>query len=257
MLRVRGIPFGQHEGGSLLLTLDDVTRQEALENTRQRFISNLSHELRTPLTSLRIAVENLQAEQTQSGLADPNVAMLLRSLDRMTLLLEDISELSRIESGALRLNPASVLAKASLGELMDEFRPQAVASGIGLTAASSLPEDARIRVDALRLHQLVGNLLSNAIKFSPAGSRVELRLTASAGRMRWEVSDQGPGIAPGDQAKVFERFFRAATVRGIPGTGLGLAIAKHLARLMDGEVGFTSAPGQGTTFWVELPLGEG
>lgn len=256
ILRVRGIPFSQIQGGGLLLTVDDVTRQEALENTRQRFVSNLSHELKTPLTSLRIAVENLQAEKTEGGQADPNAAMLLRGVERMTLLLDDISELSRIESGALRLSPAPVGLGSLVQELLDEAGPVAKAKGITLISRFDGAADAVVRVDGLRLHQLVGNLLGNALKFSPEGATVELGLALAEGRMRWEVKDHGPGIALADQPKVFERFFRAATARGVPGTGLGLAIVKHLARLMEGEVGFTSEPGRGATFWVDLPAAE-
>ncbi len=256
ILRLRGIPFQHGPGGSLLLTVDDVTRQEALENTRQRFVSNLSHELKTPLTSLRIGAENLQAEKTQGGGPDPNVAMLLRAVERMTLLLDDISELSRIESGALRLAPAPLSIQAFVRELLDEAGPLARARNLTLRTRLDGAGEAVVRVDGLRLHQLVGNLLGNAIKFSPEGSTVELALSLAEGRMRWEVQDQGPGIALADQPKVFERFFRAATVRGVPGTGLGLAIVKHLARLMGGEVGFTSEPGRGATFWVDLPAVE-
>lgn len=253
ILRLRGLPFAGGGEGSLLLTLDDVSRQEALENTRQRFVSNLSHELKTPLTSLRIAVENLQAERTETGQQDPNVAMLLRAVERMTLLLDDISELSRIESGALRLSPGPVEVEGFLRELLGEFEPLAKAKGLRLEARVEGDRGSVMRVDGLRLHQLVGNLLGNAIKFSREGGPVELSLRLGEGRMRWEVRDEGPGISLADQPKVFERFFRAATVRGVPGTGLGLAIVKHLARLMGGEVGFQSEPGRGATFWVDLP----
>jgi two-component system phosphate regulon sensor histidine kinase PhoR len=253
ILRVRGLPFGSGAGGSLLLTLDDVSRQEALETTRQRFVSNLGHELKTPLTSLRIASENLQAEKTQGGHQDPNVTLLLRAVERMTLLLDDISELSRIESGALRLAPGPVPVEGFLRELLGEFEPLAKAKGLRLSSRVEGDPGSVLTVDGLRLHQLVGNLLGNAIKFSPEGGPVEVVLRLEEGRMRWEVRDEGPGISLADQPKVFERFFRAATVRAVPGTGLGLAIVKHLARLMGGEVGFQSEPGRGATFWVELP----
>jgi two-component system phosphate regulon sensor histidine kinase PhoR len=254
-LRVRGIPFRPEQGGGLLLTLDDITRQEALESTRQRFVSNLSHELRTPLTSLRIAAENLQAEQTASGVGDPNLGMLLRGVDRMNLLLEDISELSRIESGALRLAPAPLELEPFVQDLVDAFSPLAREKGIALETRLLAAGKVQPTVDALRLHQLLGNLLANAIKFSPAGTTVTLGLGLSEGRMRWEVRDQGPGIPLNDQPRIFERFFRSAAVRAVPGTGLGLAIVKHLTLLMGGEVSFASEPGRGATFWVELPAG--
>jgi len=257
ILRIRGLPFRSGNEGSLLLTLDDVSRQEALENTRQRFISNLSHELKTPLTSLRIATDNLQAERTQSGMQDADIALLQRAVERMTLLLDDISELSRIESGALRLNPGSVQVGAFAKDLLEEFAPQARKKDLRFLADLAPGIEASVvRVDGLRLHQLLANLVSNALKFSPPGKEVVLAFALEGGRQRWEVRDQGPGIALEDQSKVFERFFRSASVRSVPGTGLGLAIVKHLARLMGGEVGFDSRPGAGATFWVDLPAGE-
>jgi two-component system phosphate regulon sensor histidine kinase PhoR len=257
ILRVRGLPFRSGAEGSLLLTLDDVSRQEALENTRQRFISNLSHELKTPLTSLRIATENLLAERTRSGAQDPDIALLQRAVERMTLLLDDISELSRIESGALRLNLARVPVAGLARDLAEEFGPLARLRGVRLRTDLGGAEDAVVFADGLRLHQLLANLVSNAIKFSPEGREVRLAFALVGDRQRWKVSDQGPGISLEDQPKVFERFFRSATVRSIPGTGLGLAIVKHLARLMGGEVGFESRPGAGATFWVDLPAGGG
>ncbi|MFN8009949.1 MAG: HAMP domain-containing sensor histidine kinase [Holophagaceae bacterium] len=256
ILRIRGLPFRSGAAGSLLLTLDDVSRQEALENTRQRFISNLSHELKTPLTSLRIATDNLQAERTQSGVQDADIALLQRAVERMTLLLDDISELSRIESGALRLNPGPVEVGAFAKDLLEEFAPHARQKSLRLHADLAPGTEATVvRVDGLRLHQLLANLVSNGLKFSPPGREVALAFALEGGRQRWEVRDQGPGIALEDQAKVFERFFRSASVRSVPGTGLGLAIVKHLARLMGGEVGFESRPGAGATFWVDLPAG--
>jgi len=261
VLRLRAIPFrapALAEGQAwVLVTLDDITRQEALETTRQKFISNASHELKTPVTSIRIAVENLQEGAMVSEDGDANLKIILRSLDRMTMLLDDISELSRIETGALRLSPAPLRLEAFLAELLDNLKGQAAARSVNLRGHAVLEMEGRtFEADPLRLTQLLENLLSNAIKFSPAGGEVTLKAGPEGPWLVWVVSDQGPGISAQDAKRVFERFYRAPSVRAIPGTGLGLAIVKHLALLMGGEVTLESEPGHGATFTFRMPLTE-
>ena len=261
-LQVRALPFpdpGRPDSPNawVLVTVDDVTRQEALETTRQKFISNASHELKTPVTSIRIAVENLQEGAMVSEEGDATLKIILRSLDRMTMLLDDISELSRIETGALRLSPVPLRLDAFLAELLDNLKGQAAARSVNLRGHASLQMEGRtFEADPLRLTQLLENLLSNAIKFSPTGGDVSLKVAPDGPWLVWVVSDQGPGISAQDAKRVFERFYRAPTVRAIPGTGLGLAIVKHLALLMGGEVTLVSEPGQGATFTFRLPLPE-
>jgi two-component system phosphate regulon sensor histidine kinase PhoR len=252
-LRVRAIPFAPLGAVSgVLLTLDDVTSQEALETTRQKFISNVSHELKTPVTALRIAAENLLDE----ALADPARAgaqSILRSVDRLTLLLGDLSELSRIESGALHLDPVRLDLAAFVAALVKDQQARLAAVNVGLDAVVDAPEGATLLADPLRLSQVLENLVSNAIKFSPAGGRVRLAVRLSAQGQVWEVVDQGPGIPEAEQGRIFERFYRAQGAKSKPGTGLGLAIVKHLCRLMGGEVTVESRPGEGATFRVMLP----
>jgi len=262
-LQVRALPFPDPflpdaAHAWVLVTVDDVTRQEALETTRQKFISNASHELKTPVTSIRIAVENLQEGAMVSAEADGNLKIILRSLDRMTMLLDDISELSRIETGALRLVPAALPLEAFLADLLGNLQGQAAARAVALRADLG-PELAgrMFQADPLRLTQLLENLLSNAIKFSPAGgAEVTLGVALEGPWLVWTVADQGPGISAQDAKRVFERFYRAPTVRAIPGTGLGLAIVKHLALLMGGEVTLQSEPGHGAVFTFRLPWSE-
>lgn len=255
VLRVRALPFPfAGEGDGLLITLDDITRQEALETTRQKFISNASHELRTPVTAIRVAAENLLDDGHIPAAGLPNLKSILRSVDRMTLLLEDISELSRIETGALRLNPEPIDLVAFTRLLVEDQAPPGRARGIGLELC--VDESVRgqfLHTDPLRLGQLLGNLLENAVKFSPDGGRVTVSVSLAAGQASWVVRDQGPGITEADQKRIFERFFRAPSTRGIPGTGLGLAIVKHLAHLLDGEVGVQSEAGRGSTFTLKIP----
>lgn len=262
VLRVRALPFQLDPSldprfgpTGLLLTLDDITRQEALESTRQKFISNASHELRTPATAIRIAAEDLlEGGFVQPG-GESNLRIVLRAIERMSLLLDDISELSRIETGALELNPQRLDLGGFAERLVEDHRAKAEARRIRL--ALTTPEaPAALIADPQRLGQLLDNLVSNAIKFSPEGSTVNLRLDLEPGWAIWSVQDQGPGIALAEQARVFERFYRSPSTRGVPGTGLGLAIAKHLARLMGGELTLRSDPGQGATFTFRLPASD-
>ncbi|WP_291271367.1 HAMP domain-containing sensor histidine kinase [Geothrix sp.] len=252
-LRVRAIPFAPAGSVSgVLLTLDDVTSQEALETTRQKFISNVSHELKTPVTAIRIAAENLQEEALPDS-AQAGAQSILRSVDRLSLLLGDLSELSRIESGALHLDPVRLDLAAFLASLVKDQQARLAGAGVSLAVEVEAPEGATLLADPLRLSQVVENLLSNAIKFSPPDGRVELRVRLSERGQLWEVKDQGPGIPLADQGRIFERFYRSQATKAKPGTGLGLAIVKHLCRLMGGEVTVESQPGEGATFRVMLP----
>jgi len=259
VLRLRAIPFQAPAtaGAWVLVTLDDVTRQEALETTRQKFISNASHELKTPVTGIRVAVENLQEGALVLPEGETSLRIILRAVDRMTLLLEDISELSRIETGALRLEPVPLRLGAFAAEALENTRPQARAAGVrvDLDLPAELAE-VRFRADPFRLTQLLDNLLSNAIKFSPGGAEVRFGIRREGPWLTWSVADHGPGISATDAQRIFERFYRAPSVRRIPGTGLGLAIVKHLAVLMNGEVDLHTEPGKGSTFIFRLPAAE-
>jgi len=252
-LRVRAIPFAPLGSVSgVLLTLDDVTSQEALENTRQKFISNVSHELKTPVTAIRIAAENLQEEELSLGARTMALSML-RSVDRLTLLLGDLSELSRIESGALSLAPESLDLANYVDTLAKDLASRYADSGVQLVVDLEAPKEARIVADPLRLHQVIENLVSNAMKFSPVGGRVLLSVSLGRQGHAWAVQDEGPGIPEADQGRIFERFYRTQGAKVKPGTGLGLAIVKHLCRLMGGEVTVESRSGAGATFRVMLP----
>jgi two-component system phosphate regulon sensor histidine kinase PhoR len=255
ILRVRAVPLDPAEvPAGVIVTLDDVTRLEALETTRQKFISNASHELKTPVTSIRIAAEGL----LDSGLAGPEGASslqsILRSVDRMTLLLNDISELSRIETGALQLAFADIPLQDFLEDLQPALEEQARAKNIRLEISSAPALAAAVlHADGFRLQQLLENLAGNAIKFSPGGSTVRVTTSLQDPWLRWDVQDQGPGIALSEQKRIFERFYRSPAMRGVPGTGLGLAIVKHLAVHMGGEVQLRSNLGEGSTFTLLLP----
>jgi CheY-like chemotaxis protein len=182
-------------------------------------------------------------------------------------LINDILDLSKIEAGKLQLETGTFDLDALLQTLQRTYGTLAEAHGLTLTLQTApAPPDlplGRVTGDALRLRQVLSNFLANAIKFTPAGG-VVLRAhrlddsagTGAAARVRFEVQDSGPGIAADVQARLFEPFMQAdqSTTREFGGTGLGLSICRELATLMGGTVGVHSAPGQGSTFWAELPL---
>ena len=256
VLQIRAMPFqAGMETRGVLVTMGDVTRMEALETTRQKFISNASHELKTPVTAIRVAAENLQEGETLSAEDESSLRTIFRAIEKMSLLLDDISELSRIETGALVLEARPFKVADFAQELLEDLAPQAKAKGmlLQLELGPGL-EDLVLVSDPLRLHQLLENLLSNALKFSPKGSSVHLEAAREPDFLRWGIRDQGPGIADLEQARIFERFYRTASARGVPGTGLGLAIVKHLARLMGGEVLLESEVGKGSLFTFRMPL---
>jgi two-component system phosphate regulon sensor histidine kinase PhoR len=252
-INVQGAPANSSWMGALLV-IQDITQQEALEQTRQKFISNASHELKTPVTSIRVAAENLMADGWIPPEGEGNIKIILRNIDRMTLLLNDITELSRIETGALTLEQGPILLEAFLKDMVDNAHPLAKHKNVRLLIDIDPCLVAKqFMSDPLRLNQLIENLMSNAIKFSPDNSTVLLSARLEDQWVIFSVRDNGPGISPKDSARIFERFYRTQSARGVPGTGLGLAIVKHLCRVMGGEVSFVSSPEKETTFFVKLP----
>jgi two-component system phosphate regulon sensor histidine kinase PhoR len=239
------------------VTLDDVTQFEALETTRQKFISNASHELKTPVTGIKVAVENLVEGGCVSEGGETSLRIILRALDRMVLLLDDISELSRIETGALRLEPRPLTLGPFMDELLDGVAPLAAARKVRiLREVEPGTEDLAFRADPMRLGQALENLVSNAVKFGPEDSEVRVSVRREGDLLAWTVRDRGPGIREQDLPRIFERFYRAPATRGVPGTGLGLSIVKHLAVLMGGEVDVRSSPGDGAAFTFRHPVAQ-
>ncbi|MBP1626018.1 MAG: hypothetical protein H6Q00_493 [Holophagaceae bacterium] len=259
ILRIRAFPIDLDPGETygVLVTLDDITRQEALETTRQKFISNASHELKTPATSIRIAAEDLLEGNLVVPEGETSLRIIIRSVERMAMLLNDISELSQIETGATALEPAPILLGGFLEGVLEDVSSQAQARQIHLSShLEDGLESTTLVTDPHRLQQLLDNLLSNAIKFSPEQAQVKLMASREGEWVSLSVVDQGPGIAEAEQSRIFERFYRSPLTRGVPGTGLGLAIVKHLASLMGGEISLRSTPGSGATFTLRLPLAE-
>jgi two-component system phosphate regulon sensor histidine kinase PhoR len=233
----------------------DITQIEHLERVRQEFLSNISHELRTPLTAIMAFVETLQDGAIYD--AENNLRFLGvigKNAERMHHLINDILELSAIESGNVRI----VRKKMKLAPLVNEIftNVSAKAAEREVELISEIDEKTTIFADAVRLEQMLTNLIDNAVKFNRRAGKVTVRIEQKADKDVIFVTDLGDGIAGEHLQRIFERFYRAdrARSREVGGTGLGLAIVKHLARLHGGEVSVRSAPGEGSTFIVELPV---
>jgi two-component system phosphate regulon sensor histidine kinase PhoR len=240
-------------GGGAVAVFHDITTLRRLERVRSDFVSNVSHELRTPVAALRAAAETLLA----SAVDDPERAraflgVIERHAERLTRLISDLLDLSRIESGEMRLEREPVeLARAALAAL-EVVEDAATSKRLEMMARV---EGLRVLGDEHAVEQVLVNLLDNAVKYTPEGGRVEISATAQEDRVSVSVADTGPGLAPEHLRRIFERFYRVdrGRSREVGGTGLGLAIVKHLVEAMGGEVRAESAPGKGSTFTFTLP----
>ena len=234
----------------------DITQIEHLERVRQEFLSNISHELRTPLTAIMAFVETLE----DGAMDDPEnnlrfLGVIRRNGERMQHLINDILELSSIESGNVKINPKKVKLAPLVEEIFTNVSAKAAAREISLNNETN--PQATVFADAVRLEQMLTNLIDNAVKFNRQAGSVVVRSEQTAGKIVISVADSGEGIASEHLQRIFERFYRTdrARSREIGGTGLGLAIVKHLALLHGGEVSVRSTPNEGSTFFIELPVG--
>jgi two-component system phosphate regulon sensor histidine kinase PhoR len=233
----------------------ETSQIDRLEMVRQEFLSNISHELRTPLTSILAFVETLE----DGGIEDRDnnrrfLGIVRRNAERMKMLIDDISELSMIESGNVSVDIREIRLASAVNDVMIALSAKAAEREIDLT--NRIDESVVLNADAIRLEQMLTNLIDNAIKFNRSGGSVTVRHERHDARDRVSIHDTGEGIMPEHIDRIFERFYRAdrARARDVGGTGLGLAIVKHLARLHGGEVSVSSEPGNGTTFTIELPV---
>lgn len=234
----------------------DITKLERLERVRQEFLSNVSHELRTPLAAITAYTETL----IDGGLDDAENSLrflntIHRNTERMRALVNDISELSAIESGSVTLTPERLPLRQLVSDIFVGLAPRAAQQGVWLD--NQILEDFYVTADRRRLEQILVNLVDNAIKFNFSGGSVTIKAedAEAGGAQIIRVRDTGAGIGAEHLPRVFERFYRVdrARSREVGGTGLGLAIVKHLARAHGGEAYVTSETGQGSEFSIKLP----
>ncbi|MFN3762570.1 MAG: GAF domain-containing protein, partial [Anaerolineae bacterium] len=258
-LEVRASPIEGPEGEvAAVVVLHDVTQYKTLERLRARFISSISHELRTPLTTIRAYLHLLRGAPE---MLPEYLNILEREVDWQARLVEDVLEISRLDSGATRMQFGPVRLNTLAAEVVDTQRPLALAQGLVLECR--LAEEgpvARADPDALRI--VLNNLVCNAIQYTPSGGRVEVS-TGEEEREghRWAtltVADTGIGIPREELPFIFDRFFRGERPRQmqIPGTGLGLSIVKEMVDRHGGRVTVESEQGKGTRFTVWLPVAE-
>ena len=232
----------------------DITQIEHLERVRQEFLSNISHELRTPLTSILAFVETLEDGAIKDEENNQRfLGVIRKNAQRMHRLIDDILELSSIESGKITLELKKINLAALVEEVFTVLSSKAKERRIKLK--NEVSKDVFVFADVVRLEQMLTNLIDNAVKFNAERESVTVSFAEKDEKNIISVSDTGEGISNEHLQRIFERFYRTdrARSREIGGTGLGLAIVKHLARLHGGEVSVTSAPGKGSTFFIELP----
>jgi signal transduction histidine kinase len=226
-----------------------------IDRLKDEFVSSISHELRTPLTSIAGYVELLLEEEEDPGKRG-HLTIVERNAERLLALVSDLLFAARLQYGQLELERRPVDLQTLVLQAIDSARPRALAASVQL-GGDTVPVP-KMRGEPAKLAQLLDNLVSNAIKFTPRDGRVDVRLSARDRMIRVEVSDTGIGIPDAERERLFERFFRAqsALEREIQGTGLGLYISKAIVDAHGGRIGVDSAPGEGTTFVVELPVAE-
>lgn len=238
----------------------DITERKRVDQLKTDFVSVVSHELRTPLTAIRGALGLLTGGVTGplSAAGHELATRALANSERLTRLINDLLDIQKIESGKMRFD----LTDCPLPRLLQEALLANQAYALRYKVPLELIEPVApvsVRVDEGRFQQVMANLLSNAAKFSPEGQTVSVSAEVlPTGRTRIGVRDRGCGIAPEFRDRIFQKFSQAdaSTTRARDGTGLGLSITKVLVEGMGGQIGFDTAAGQGTTFYVELPLAE-
>jgi two-component system phosphate regulon sensor histidine kinase PhoR len=242
------------ESGGAVLALLDLTRLRRLESVRRDFVANVSHELRTPLTIIGGFAETLVHDDPPVDRRRQFAERILGNTRRMQHIVDDLLDLSRIESGSWTPNPASVDLAAIAADVISAARDAAGAKGVRLEA-SIHPGAREIRADPTAIRQVLGNLVENAVRHTAAGHVAIFSLVRNDGGLTVGVRDTGSGIAPEHLPRIFERFYRVdpGRSRDEGGTGLGLSIVKHLVEAHGGTVRAESAVGVGTTIAVHFP----
>ena len=253
-IRVIAIPLPSTDAEEVLLVLHDLTREQRVETTRREFVANVSHELRTPLASVKAAVETLeQGALNEPQAADRFLSGISRNVDRMTRIVEDLLELSRLDTGQAVIQMSSFHVRELIEETVEGYLPLAQANDVSLQV--ELPTDLPSVIgDEVKFQQVVSNLVENAIKFTPAGGKVTVTAEAGEKSVAMSVTDTGIGIAYEHVPHVFERFYKIDRSRKDEGSGLGLAIAKHIVQAHGGEMWVKSREGEGSTFTFSLPV---
>lgn len=254
----RASPLYSEQGGvaGVTIVLQDVTRLMRFDELKNDLVATVAHEFRTPLTSLRMAV-HLCAEEIVGPLTEKQADLMFaarQDCDRLQAIVNDLLDLSRIQSGRMTLEVERVEASALILGAEAALRSAAEAGRVKLSA-SPPATPLEVRGDPERVHLVLTNLLANAIRHTPPGGAVELRAVSTGEEVRFEVRDTGEGIPREHLDHVFEKFYRVPGARS-GGVGLGLYIAREIVAAHGGAMGAESEPGKGSTFWFTLPLAQ-
>jgi signal transduction histidine kinase len=223
---------------------------------RTQFVASVSHELRTPLAAIRMFTETLKLDgDVDRATRAEYLDTILHESERLSRLVDNVLDIGRIERGqkTYRFEPLALDDVVGQAARTAQYPLQRAGFSLDVIVEPDVPA---VRADADALQQALLNLLSNAMKYSGDSRRIEVRLDRVNGHARIHVEDEGVGIAPVEQARIFERFYRSAAAenRHIPGAGLGLTIVAHIAKAHGGHVAVRSSPGRGSTFTVSLPV---
>lgn len=242
----------------LILVLQDITKQFSLENMRKEFVANVSHELRTPLTTIKSYAETL----LDGAMEEPSVArqfmgVINNEAERMTRLVNDLLELSRLDNKETRWDKKPVSPSALLKDVISKMTVSIRKKNLELETDILQPSP-DIFADRDKIEQVFQNILSNAIKYTPEGGKIFIKLESMDGRVRIIFGDTGIGIPKEDLPRLFERFYRVDKTRSreLGGTGLGLSIAKEIVEAHDGSIAIDSELGRGTRVTILLPVVE-
>ena len=247
-IEIRVFPVAASTEVAAVALFIDITQLERLQRIRSEFLYDFSHEVRTPLAGLRSAVETFEGGRVAPEDEEQLRRVMTRQLARIERLVQDLSELNRIESGELVLDRRTVDLLSIFRELVDDFRGRVAGKPITVRG-----EETMANVDVPRVQQIFTNLVDNAWKHG--GGEILVEVAPENGSAVVRVSDEGEGIPPAELDRIFNRFYRVDKSRSqtVPGTGLGLAITKHLVLLHGGSIRAFNRPDRGATFEVRLP----
>ncbi|TDT75750.1 two-component system sensor histidine kinase SenX3 [Arthrobacter sp. AG258] len=254
IVQVRAAMLGEEY---ILLLADDRTEITRTEEIRNDFVANVSHELKTPVGAISLLAEALESSADDEEAVRRFAKRMHKESARLAALVQDIIELSRLQGASVTQQGGPVDINAVIAEAVDRSQLPAESKNISIVVGGRT--EGKVFGDQDLLVTALRNLIDNAIRYSPANTRVGIGVRSREGLVSISVTDQGEGLTPEDQERVFERFYRvdAARSRQTGGTGLGLSIVKHVASNHGGEVTLWSQPGQGSTFTLRLPEMEG
>ncbi len=256
LVHAAALPAAKGKPQGLLAVFVDVSEIRRLEGLRKDFVANVSHELRTPITAVRSAVDTLRLTLTDDPSSSERfVDMIDRNAQRLGALVEDLLDLSRIESKSYRPDAKPVPLRTVAEQVLTMLKPRIDEKRVEVSNEIN-PDLPAARGDRGALEQVFTNLLDNAIKYGGQGARIRIVAIRAVRGLRVEIIDSGPGIEARHLPRLFERFYRvdSGRSRDMGGTGLGLSIVKHLVETMNGAIGVDSTPGAGSTFWFTLPV---